>query len=103
MAKKRSDSLTEKISSKTPQERAGWQDQFQNAPPEPPQPQEKYKRQTYLLTPQLIERVKAQAHRHDLQLNDFVRGILDIILTQIENGELELEISEDVQVQRRLK
>ena len=105
MAKKRSSALTDKIASSS-QNRASWEEQFSDsAPTEPLKPEpaeEEFKRATYILTPQLINRLKAQAAEHNVQLNELVRFILDEALTQLEAGQLTLEFTDEVIIQRRL-
>ena len=82
---KRSD-LTDKLSKP-----AGWQDQVSGTHPDTGSgsaPQ--YKRKTYLLTEEIIERIEELADRERLQLNELVRWLLTDALDRIEAGETEL-------------
>ena len=48
-------------------------------------------RKTYLLTPDLVQRVEALAKQERVGINELVRYLLDTVLTQIEAGETSLE------------
>lgn len=51
----------------------------------PPAPT--YKRKTYLVAPEMIERIEAVADQERVGINQLVRYMLDLALTQIETGE----------------
>ncbi len=46
-----------------------------------------YKRKTYLVAPAMIERIEAVADQERVGINQLVRYMLDMALTQIETGE----------------
>ena len=82
---KRSD-MTSKLSKP-----AGWQDQVSaSAPDTSSAPVPQYKRKTYLLTEELINRIEELADRERLQLNELVRWLLTDALDRIDAGETEL-------------
>lgn len=50
----------------------------------------KYKRKTYLLTEDLIDRIEKMADAEHVGLNELVRWLLDDSLGRVETGETEL-------------
>ena len=46
-----------------------------------------YKRKTYLVAPSMIERIESVADQERVGINQLVRYMLDMALTQIETGE----------------
>ena len=50
-----------------------------------------FMRKTYLLTPDLVQRVEALAKQERVGINELVRYLLETILTQVEAGEVSIE------------
>ncbi len=57
---------------------------------------EKWKRRTFLLTPDLAERIDELAEQYAVEKNALVRYALDVMIAQIESGEHELPVKEKV-------
>lgn len=57
---------------------------------------EKWKRRTFLLTPDLAERIDELAEQYAVEKNALVRYALDAIISDIESGEHELPVKEKV-------
>lgn len=57
---------------------------------------EKWKRRTFLLTPDLAERIDDLAEQYAVEKNALVRYALDVMIAQIESGEHELPVKEKV-------
>lgn len=57
---------------------------------------EKWKRRTFLLTPELAERIDELAEQYAVEKNALVRYALDVMMSQIESGEHELPVKEKV-------
>jgi hypothetical protein len=78
----------------------GWKDQFETEPvaeeqkPSSKQAGVKYKRKTYLMSDDLIERIKAQAEKFGVGINETHRYLVSLALEQVEAGEHEPEIQE---------
>lgn len=71
---------------------AGWQEQVtgRSTPQEPPSEEPAkptYLRKTYLMTPELVQRIEELAATERVGINELVRHLLDVSLTQIERGE----------------
>ena len=88
MAKK--NELASKLSGEQPQ---GWKDQVGTIEPEP-EPEVsgsrragRYNRKTYLITPELEDRIKALADHERVGQNELVRYLLTYSLDKIEGGE----------------
>jgi len=71
---------------------AGPTDSRQKGTPKP----EKWKRRTFLLTPDLAERIDALAEQYAVEKNALVRYALDAMISQIESGEHKLPVKEKV-------
>ena len=90
---KRKNQLSEKLeSSNQPQ---GWQDQIKMGQPEPtpqkpPTKTSTYIRKTYLMNQELIDRIQAVVEQENVGQNELVRYLVDMALTQIEDGTHEL-------------
>lgn len=70
---------------------AGWQDQLAGEPdPEPTTPP-RFKRKTYLMTEELIERVEAFAERHGVGINEALRFALIAGMNAIDAGQVEVK------------
>ena len=92
MAKRKS-LLSDKLNSK---KAPGWRDmisqpvQSQPEPEQPTVPTKKptpvYKRKTYLMTPELIERVNNLADKESLGINELVRYLLELGVDMVEQG-----------------
>ena len=63
--------------------------QFQNAQSAPQA--EKFKRKTYLLTDELIDRMAALAAAHRVGVNDMARHLIGHVLTWAESGQVEIK------------
>jgi hypothetical protein len=61
---------------------------FPPAEPPPPEPQNKLKRKTYLLYPDMIAEIENLAAQERVGINDLVRYLLGSALDQVYNGEL---------------
>ena len=79
----------------------GWKDQFETEPATDGEKQAgskqgavKYKRKTYLMSDELIERISAQAERFGVGINETHRYLVALALEQVEAGEHEPEIQE---------
>ena len=79
----------------------GWKDQFEgevetDEEPKPSKQQsgEKYKRKTYLMSDDLIERIATQAERFGVGINETHRYLVALALEQVEAGEHEPEVQE---------
>lgn len=83
----RKQALSEKLASPAPQ---GWRDQVARPAeliPEPDAaPGGHYIRKTYLITPDLIDRIKGLADRERVGQNELVRYLLAFALEQVESG-----------------
>jgi hypothetical protein len=93
------------LASKLSQEpgRPGWRDTItggiEPAPPEAPSPLEektpeprrrrsRLQRKTYLLTPELVDRIAELAEQERVGINELVRWLLREALAQIDDGDL---------------
>ena len=104
---KRKNELSNKLSG-TSEARPGWRDTIRVTPQvaeeteretetetrrpqqRPQQRRNKPKRKTYLLTPDLIERVEDTAAAERVGINELVRFLLSTALEMVETGELEI-------------
>ena len=85
MARKKD--LASKLSGKQP----GWRDTITSQQPakqEPPKKEKTFKRKTYLLTPDLIDRIEALADDKRVGINELVRFLIETSIEQIEEGEI---------------
>jgi len=55
-------------------------------PEKTPKPEPKFKRKTYLMTDELITRIEAIAEAENVGINELHRYLVDLALTQIEDG-----------------
>lgn len=97
---KRRNTLSDKLSTNNKNSRPGWQDTIraQEAVEEEAeqvvqkQPSRKKRnkavRKTYLLTPDLIERIEEVAEEEQVAINELVRFLIRSALNQIEDGQL---------------
>jgi hypothetical protein len=85
---RRKQELSEKLASNPPQ---GWRDQVGPTPDPIPTETEasragQYIRKTYLMTPALIDRIKALADEERVGQNELVRYLLAFALDQVDSG-----------------
>ena len=66
--------------------------QFQNA--HKPRAADKFRRKTYLLNDDLINRMAIVAASHKVGVNDMARYLLEHVLTLAESGQVEIETAE---------
>jgi hypothetical protein len=86
----------------------GWRDQFgvepQDEPEEPSKPDTaqagQYRRKTYLMTDELIDRIEKLASEQRIGINEMHRYLVKIALEAIESGKHEIEVQ--VEVKRTL-
>jgi hypothetical protein len=88
VAKRKAD-LSEKLGGEQPQ---GWRDQVGVEADAPTTPREsaragQYLRKTYLLSPELVERIRSMAETEMVGQSELVRYLLNYSLSQIESGE----------------
>lgn len=80
------------------QKAQGWRDQFvdEQQQAEPAAVAEKttprYRRKTYLMTDELIQRIEVQAEKARVGINEMNRYLLTMALDLIENGEHEVQV-----------
>ena len=77
------------------QKPVSWKDQGD-------QKADKWKRKTYLLTDELVERIQAAQVAQGVPINEFIRFGLTYFLDQLESGELELPTEEVVITEKRV-
>lgn len=70
---------------------AGWQEQFASEPDPAPTTVPRFKRKTYLMTDELIERVEAFAERHGVGINEALRFALIAGMNAIDAGQVEVK------------
>lgn len=70
----------------------GWGAQFEGQPSIEVKKEPKFKRKTYLLTDELVDRMAAQAVANKVGVNDLARYLLDHVLTLAESGEIPIPI-----------
>ena len=84
---RRKQELSEKLASPAPQ---GWRDQVGHSVEPIPEPDAAtgghYIRKTYLITPELIDRIKGLADQERVGQNELVRYLLAFALEQVESG-----------------
>ena len=89
----RKKSLADKLSNPI-ETRPGWRDTIKTSQPEPtPETLETSStlvRKTYLLTPDLIERIEQLANEQQVRVNELVRYLLLTALELAENEQLEI-------------
>ena len=76
----------------------GWRDQFadgkssesESDPTRKSSP--KYRRKTYLMTDELIERIEAQADKANVGINEMNRYLLTVALDLVESGKHEVQV-----------
>lgn len=101
MSKRRS-TLSDKLNP-TSEKRPGWRDTIRPSIPVEAEPEDtisvarvnranrdKPRRKTYLLLPDMIERIAILAEEERVGINELVRFLLSHSLDQIENGRLEI-------------
>lgn len=98
MTKRRRD-LAAKLETDTDAPPPGWKDQI--APTPPPPKKETYKRKTYLVTPELVKRVKETAKREQVGQNELLRYLLTWALDELDAGRHEIPI--EVERSHRIK
>jgi len=77
----------------------GWRDQFtdgqeqsESVTTEKPLASPTYKRKTYLMTDELIQRIEVQAEKTGVGINEMNRYLLTIALDQVDNEEHEIQV-----------
>ena len=85
---KRTNALSSKLGSEHPQ---GWRDQVgrneqQDLPQKDTSKAGQYKRKTFLITPELENRIRMLADEQLVGQNELVRYLLTFALEQVENG-----------------
>ncbi|MBV7333949.1 hypothetical protein KFU94_38090 [Chloroflexi bacterium TSY] len=87
----RKNQLSGKLENNQPQ---GWQDQIktrqaeaETEPKKAPTKTSTYKRKTFLMTQELIDRIQAVSERENVGQNELVRYLIDRALQQVEQGE----------------
>lgn len=96
---RRKSNLAAKLGGDTTQPIPGWKQQI--APAVIPDKKETYTRKTYLVTPELIERVKVTAEREQVGQNELLRYLLTWALDQLDDGHHQLPI--EVEKSHRIK
>jgi hypothetical protein len=86
---KRSDDLARKM---------GWKAQIGGEEAQPAPASANYQRKTYLVSPELVQRVKATAQHYKVGQNELVRFLLGRALDQLDAGELELPLEETYRI-----
>jgi hypothetical protein len=81
----------------------GWKSQIApGGPAEPakaePQPSPSYQRKTYLITPDMVQRIKDTAAHYRVGQNELVRFLLGQALDQLDAGRLELPLEETYRI-----
>lgn len=74
----------------------GWKEQINPTPAPEPEPSKlEYIRKTYLVTPELIERVKQTADREKVGQNELLRYLLTWALDELDEGNHHLPLEEE--------
>jgi len=77
----------------------GWRDKFQR---EPAKKDADYQRKTYLLEPEMVQRVAELAEREEVPINDLVRFLLGHALDEVASGKVELPVRVVTVARRRI-
>ncbi|HRW04466.1 MAG TPA: hypothetical protein P5121_05205 [Caldilineaceae bacterium] len=71
---------------------AGWDAQLDTTANAPEVKDQKWKRKTYLLNEELIERHKKKADELGIQINELLRYIMEEGLNRLDSGEWKLDL-----------
>jgi hypothetical protein len=78
----------------------GWKAQV-STPQEPEKiSKANYQRKTYLIAPEMVDRVKATAEQYRVGQNELVRFLLGYSLDQLDQGKLELPLEETYRIKK---
>ncbi len=86
----RKNQLADKLAEGEAGTRPGWRDTITPGQPEPTESKStgRFKRKTYLLTPNIIQSIKELAEREQVGINELVRYMLIYVIEEVESGEL---------------
>ena len=68
-----------------------WRDKFQVGVGTPKKDTD-YQRKTYLLEPEMVQKIATLAEREAVPINDLVRFLLGLALSEVESGEVALPV-----------
>lgn len=97
MAKKRQQQLEASLEGPTTTP-SGWRDKFQAT-----RKDTEYQRKTYLLEPEMVQRIARLAQDEDVPINDLVRFLLTHALDEVESGRVELPVRVVTVAKRRIE